>query len=107
MPRAVYSTRFIAVPFGPPASAGYVVPTGFVAVIRDIAVRFTGGSGGPFVVQVADPALIIAVLEGADAITGMAEWSGRQICNEGEEVDASNEGSADGSCMVSGYLLAL
>jgi hypothetical protein len=105
--RAVYSTRFVEIPFGAPASASYTVPAGYIAVVRDIDVRFSGGTGGPMVVQVADPNVILAVLNSGDAITGMAQWQGRTVCNEGEVLEALNLGSVDASCAVSGYLLSM
>lgn len=101
----VYSTRFVELPLEAPSSTSYTVPDGFVAVVRDINCRFVGGSGGPMVVQVADPNFVIAVLDGGDPVTGMAQWRGREVLNAGEELQLLNLGTVEGSCSVSGYLL--
>lgn len=100
----VYSTRFIGVSLGTGTTATYTVPTGYVAVIRDIsATATTTGStnaevfvNGAFTIWNSGP-----ITNGSTLV-----WSGRQVLNAGDVLSVHAVGATT-QFMVSGYLLTL
>jgi hypothetical protein len=106
MARSVYSTLFIAA-FGTPVSAGYAVPAGFTAVVRDVVAVFTGTPNNT-AIDVVDTATnsIIAYHLQLNPFE-MFHWEGRQVVHEGATFTATSAGPTGVSVRVSGYLLAL
>lgn len=107
MPRAVYSTRFLAFSTTSTEEETYTVPSGFVAVLRDVDVYHQGGAADGWSVQLVDP-LCYLMTGGDTGSAGLAQWSGRQIFNAGEQLQGTLYSAGDlASMMASGYLLAL
>ena len=103
MAQPVYSTQFIASPtfLG---TYDFIVPTGFVAVVRDLDI----------VLQPTGSAVLQLFVNGCGiwiAETGFQpgfsywSWRGRQVCTSPGAVRAVL--SDNGSVVVSGYLLSL
>lgn len=105
MPRAVYSTRFIAVANGTPQRVTYVVPAGFVAVVRSVDIYLDEGPGATAYAGIVDPACSIGQWSSSASGYVTATWNGRQVANAGEELVGSVNGDVGGSILVSGYLL--
>lgn len=109
MARAVYSLRIFASGGLIPGSGivGPVVPTGLVYVLRDVdVVELTGATGTAFQLysQVAEP--MWAVVHNAAGGITQAQWRGRQVYNEGEQVGFQSV-SGTWSVAASGYQLTL
>jgi hypothetical protein len=106
MATPVYSTLFIAAR-GVNINAGYVVPAGFVAVVRDIEIAFlaTPNNTAADVLDHATSTILTYHLQ----LNPFEEhhWEGRQVVDTGAEILASSAGPADTSIRVSGYLLTL
>lgn len=100
----VYSTRFLAWAASelPPA---YVVPTGYVAVVRDADVYSAGGEIINWRLGVNTVAIFAAGAFTIIAEAQTAEWRGRQVLEPGDELYFQSDGPTDG--LVSGYLLGL
>jgi hypothetical protein len=100
----VYSTRFLAwaasefVPV-------YVVPSGYVAVVRDADVYSFGGAMTNFKLGVNGIANFWAGQFTIIAEAQVAQWRGRQVLMPGEELLFESDEPTDG--LVSGYLLGL
>lgn len=107
MSRPVYSVRFIASPdplFPPPP---YVVPDGYVAIVRSIDFFAPAGNSGNYsLVQLDSPACVL-FLWTFGSTEGTAHWDGRQVVEEGESISLNSSVNAPGSALVSGYLLTL
>jgi hypothetical protein len=102
--RPIYSTRLLAwaADSTPPP---YLVPTGYVAVVRDIDVWSGGGAMINWQVAVNTIAKFAAGQFTIESIAQTAQWRGRQVLNAGEFLVFSADGVVDG--MISGYLLAV
>lgn len=97
-----YSHRFLAwsASMTPPA---YEVPSGYVAVIRDLDVWSGGGSIINWTLAVNTVAKIAGGAFTLISEQQVATWRGRQIVQAGEFITFTSDGATDG--MVSGYLL--
>lgn len=97
-----YSTRALAwaATTSPPS---YVVPAGYLFVVRDVDVSSGGGSVINWVWGIAG----ICKLGGGQftitAVNQFQTWRGRQVVQPGEAVYFTSDGATDGA--VSGYLL--
>lgn len=101
----VYSTLFIAAA-GIADGAGYVVPAGMVAIVRDID-TLCFGSPADTAFALTDEATSTYVAY--HLYTGLNEfwsWRGRQVIPGGAEMLASQSGPQDIAVRVSGYLLS-
>lgn len=101
---SVYSTRFLAwaADESPPA---YVVPAGYVAVVRDADVWSGGGAMINYQLAVNTIAKFWAGQFTIIAEAQVAQWRGRQVLYPGEVLVFSSDGALDG--MISGYLLSV
>ena len=101
--RPLYSTRFLAwaADGTPPA---YTVPTGYIAVVRDIDVWSGGGAQINYQVSVNAVAKFWAGQFSILAIAQVGQWRGRQVVMPGEDLVFAADGAVDG--MISGYLLS-
>ncbi len=101
---AVYSTRFLAwaASESPPP---YVVPTGYVAVVRDLDVWSGGGSMINWQLAINGVAKFAAGQFTIESVAQVAQWRGRQVVQAGELLFFSADGAVDG--LVSGYLLTI
>lgn len=102
--RPVYSTRLLAwaaSEFVPP----FVVPSGYVCVVRDADIYSGGGAIINWVLSVNAVAKFAAGQFTIEALGQTAQWRGRQVLNAGEQLLFESDGSTDG--LVSGYLLLL
>lgn len=106
MATSVYSTLFIAAA-GTDISAGYVVPSGMVAVVRDVSALCEGAPDD-------------TAAELLDNATGtyiwyrlfqdpfeFDHWDGRQVVPAGATFTAASSGPQIVHVRVSGYLLTL
>lgn len=100
----VYSTRFMgwAAETIPPL---FEVPTGYVAVVRDIDVLSHGGALINWVVSINGVADFAAGQFTILALNQTGEWRGRQVMNPGDQLVFQSDGPTDG--LISGYLLTL
>ena len=100
----VYSTRFLAwsADMTPPP---FAVPTGYVAIVRDLDVWSGGGAIINWELQVVEGAHFAAGQFTEESLAQTAQWRGRQVLLPGEDLAFSADGVTDGLC--SGYLLAL
>lgn len=100
----VYSTRLMgwAASTIPPL---FEVPTGYVAIVRDIDVLSHGGAMINWVVSVNGIADFAAGQFTIEALNQTGEWRGRQVMNPGEQLVFQSDGPTDG--LISGYLLPL
>lgn len=98
----IYSTRFLAFAAdGTPAP--YTVPTGFVAVVRDADIWSGGGAMINFQLSINAVAKFWAGQFTVESIAQVAQWRGRVVVNEGEDLVFAADGVVDG--VVGGYLL--
>ena len=102
----VFSTRFIAVHDQPVAiPATYLVPAGFVAVVRDVDAYF-GSSLSVKTVFARGSAAQIFWQETVGAnLAGWRQWEGRQVIYAGETLSLFADELVD--LTASGYLLTL
>lgn len=100
----VYSTRFLAwaAETIPP---GYIVPTGYVAVVRDVDVVSGGGAMINWVWGINDVAKIGGGQFTIEALNQFQAWRGRVVVEPGELIYFDGDGPTDGT--ICGYLLAL
>ena len=107
MATAVYSTKFISMA-GLEANASYVVPAGFVAIVRDIACLVLGPSDESVCQVGAEAGVPIMLwLFGAGQSYPYYQWQGRQVVDEGQTIAAATAGGTSCSIRVSGYLLSM
>jgi hypothetical protein len=102
MAALVYSHRFMAwaaQTFPTP----YVVPSGYVAVVRDIDIWSGGGAIIQWTVAINTIARFVGGAFTVTSVQQVAQWRGRQILNAGEELTFAATGALDGA--ISGYLL--
>lgn len=100
----IYSTRFLAWS-DDETPAPYTVPTGYVAVVRDVDVWSGGGAMINVQLAVNAVAKFWAAQFTVESIAQVAQWRGRQVLQAGEDLVFSADGATDG--LVSGYLLSL
>lgn len=101
---SVYSTRFIAaLGLSPFSGATYTVPSGKVAIVRDIDVsNVSGAASRPFLYYSA-AGYVVTYLP-IDAPPSASSWRGRQVF-EASEVFGVYAQAATINAFVSGYLL--
>lgn len=102
MAPVVYSHRFLAwesVAIPPP----YLVPEGYVAVVRDVDVWSGGGSIINYGLDINGIARFWGGQFTVESVPQWAGWRGRQILNAGEYLYFTANGALDGC--ISGYLL--
>lgn len=99
----VYSHRFVAWASSstPPA---YVVPLGYVAILRDIDVYSGGGSIIDWHAGINEVCIVAAGQFTVESLPQTLTWRGRQVVNPGEAIYFASDGATDGA--ISGYLLA-
>ena len=100
----IYSTRFILSGSAPAGTLTFSVPSGFVAVVRDVDVTF------PAPAPAGSASLAIAGAYAASspdfpAAFGSWQWRGRQVAYAFELVELG-VAIAGTAVLVSGYLLA-
>lgn len=97
-----YSHRFLAWAASetPPS---FVVPTGYVAIVRDLDVWSGGGAMINWQLAVNGIAKFAAGQFTVESLAQVATWRGRQVINAGEQLVFQSDGPTDG--LVSGYLL--
>jgi len=102
--RPVYSTRFLAwaAETTPPA---YTVPTGYLAIVRDVSVTTAGGSITNFRAAINDVAGYAAGAFTDEALPQQFHWEGRVVAEPGELLTFAGDSATDG--VISGYLLLL
>jgi hypothetical protein len=104
MAQRVYSTRFIAIALG--ATDGeYAVPTGYVAVVRDIDSWSPGGEIVNWRVSLNGDPTFAAGQFTIEALDQVQSWRGRVVALAGETIQATTDGPR--GIVVGGYLLTL
>jgi hypothetical protein len=103
---ALYTQRFMSA-VGDPLAASYTVPEGYRGVIRSIDAWYTAGDGGQnvYLQNTSTGAVIWRAIFGDDGHS--LTWTGRQVVEELEELEAFSSGGLYASISVSGYLLTL
>lgn len=101
---SVYSHRFAA---GDRSSGGsstvYTVPDGFVAVLRDIAVTPTTGSGTTALINLSGVAIMFGRTLTGQYVTAHEE--GRWVLNAGDAIEVQSV-TGEFQYVLSGYLLS-
>ena len=100
----VYSRRFIDVA-GFTGSVAFLVPTGFVCVVRDITAWVGISAGASVQAGLGGSAVFWGFTFGVVTVQATAEWQGHHVINEGEQLVLASSASVD--LMASGYLLTL
>lgn len=97
-----YSTRFLAweTTESPPS---YVVPAGYVAIVRDVDVWSGGGAIVNVQLEITDHAKFWAAQFTIESVAQVAQWRGRVVLNPGEVLTFTADGPTDG--VIGGYLL--
>jgi hypothetical protein len=104
MAQSVYSTRFLAIAISS-SDGEYEVPSGFVAVVRDVDAWSSGGIIVNWRVSISgDPAFAGGQFT-VEALDQFTPWRGRVIVNAGETIQAITDGPR--GLTVCGYLLTL
>jgi hypothetical protein len=100
----IYSTRFAvgARPSGTTASV-YTVPSGFVAVLRDVVLTPTGTGATDMLVVLHGVAVIVGVQSTGQFVS--THTAMRQVFNAGDVIDVQSI-SGDFQYALSGYLLS-
>lgn len=106
----VYSTRFIFAALAESEDASYVVPAGYVAVLRSLTTAQTAsGAGGVVEVDVFEPGgagVSLLYLTTVGASSGdRAEL--RVVLNAGDTLLMQNDNEPEQTVTASGYLLSL
>ena len=101
---AVYSHRFLD-EAGFTGSAAFLVPAGFVAVVRDLDCWVGAGAGGSIEMGIGGSAVFFGYTFSVVTVQATATWRGRQVLNSGEQLLVATDAPADFA--VSGYLLSL
>jgi hypothetical protein len=101
----VYSVRFLQAR-AYSGVATYLVPAGFVAVLRDLDAFQVAGLTVPQIYLVGAAGQTIWWNSGSLVDSSYSSWRGRQVINEGETF-AVNVATETASFAVSGYLLSL
>lgn len=109
MARTLYSTQFIRGVVSSPSTLTYVVPTGYVAVVRDIML-WNGGTEGLGLqgCEVYDDsfAVIFGVFYPVACVANPYNWEGRAVMNAGETLTVAPS-DASWHVRCSGYLLTV
>lgn len=98
----VYSTRFLAWAEEELATP-YVVPTGYLVIVRDVDVSSNGGAITNWVWGINGICKISGGQFTIEALLQHQEWRGRQVVNAGEAIYFQSDQPTDGA--ISGYLL--
>lgn len=106
MPRAVYSTRFLATAGDPIATVEYTVPDGFVAVVRDVTGYAVNGGTGGITVWLSIEGWVLWHLPAPPSVPTTYTQSMRVVLQAGETLTAQGGYTATSSVLVSGYLLS-
>lgn len=101
-PFPVYSTRFFA-NLLVNSSVAFLVPGGYIAVVRHVDCSQTSPGGFICQVGIAGHANFFSVDMGLTTTVSWASWAGRQVLNAGEQLVANGVGTGD--VVASGYLL--
>lgn len=81
----------------------YVVPVGYVAIVRDADIWSGGGELTNWQLAIATVAHFAAGQFTIESVAQTAQWRGRVVLNAGEALTFSADGPTDG--VVGGYLL--
>jgi hypothetical protein len=100
----VYSQRFTAWA-AETFPDSYVVPTGFVAIVRDVVASSGGGAMTNFVWGANGIVKMGGTQFTIEALNQFYHWEGRQVIEAGEFIYAQSDFPTDGA--ISGYLLSL
>lgn len=85
------------------ATLTYVVPAGFVAVLRDLdVIQVSSGTNGLVIVQ--DSGFITWLTLATNNIWAHVQWTGRQVFTAGQSLDLISSGHTF-HMRASGYLL--
>lgn len=100
----VYSQLLIAIS-GVALNRNFVVPAGFIWVVRDITCAVTGGGLGDQqqLYDVTTGTMIARFVEVASDAS--QQWSGRQVCPPGTTLNVASNGTGLVLFRVSGYAL--
>lgn len=99
----VYSQRLLH--GGATASVSAIVPAGYLWVVRDVAI-FTGGEEIDDEFNLAVAGAVIYYGGYSPSTWAYYHWEGRQVCNEGDELEFTATGEV-WYVLVSGYALSL
>ena len=99
----IYSTRFLILTGESSGTVSYIVPAGFVAVVRDIGMVAAASSSG-LLCDIGGVGMLFASFVGTGTDWEQYHWSGRQVINAEEALVV---GIAAGTLYgaISGYLL--
>lgn len=100
----VYSVRFLANQLVN-SDAAFLVPGGYRAVVRSVAITQTSPGGFICEVGIGGAANFFAVSLGLTSDVTMASYECRHVVEAGEQIVAHGVGTGD--VVVSGYLLTL
>ena len=100
----VYSTRFINVA-GFTGDAAFEVPSGYIAVVRDIDVVVFEPGAGTVEAGLGGSSVFWGYTWSFVTVLGWESWRGRQVLNAGEQLVLHSNAAMD--MMASGYLLSL
>lgn len=100
--RDLYSSRLLAWQ-ADTSPLAFEVPTGYVAIVRDLDVYSGGGIITDWKLSVNGVATFAAGEFTIESLPQTAQWRGRQVLNAGELLVFQSDNSTDG--LVSGYLL--
>lgn len=106
MALAVYSTRLLYTA-NISAAPSYVIPEGFVAVIRDLDASCPSPVTGYYVYLVNVTKSYIIAISTFPSDNNSASWRGRQVVPAGEEIALNGNPPTGATATVSGYLLTL
>lgn len=101
----VYSTRFLLLDAPSIGTHSYTVPSGYLAVLRDVD-AVIGDSIGTEEVAIGINGVFFANAPAGSAGAPTWSWRGRQIANPGDTIDVG-VGAAIQAVAASGYLLVL
>jgi hypothetical protein len=105
--RPLYSQVVIDQHSSSDLSASYLVPAGYVFIVRDmVAFSSTTTSTGGVVVQSSGSGAFLWYVGTPAGATETLQWQGRQVIEGGDTVTCDVYGAAGTSIRVSGYLLS-
>ena len=107
MARPLYSTRFLA-----PSGAGnqtvdYTVPAGYIAIVRDVTAYLGGDTVEVAQCYLTDPQCVLLSANGSTDGAGVRQWTGRQVLEAGEVLQALILTTVFTSLIASGYLFTV
>ena len=105
----VYSTEFCGVTLTAPATVYYIVPAGFVAVVKCMTLGWQTTAAGPAVTQVFAVASNsrLWIVNHPVAEFNSAVWTGYLVLPAGERIRAGTSAVGSAYFTASGYLLTL